>query len=61
MTHKRSWQRPIADQKHFDSEYDRIFAKPKDELAGNGNTFEEAPNVNEEMKLHGEKHKPEQS
>lgn len=90
MTHKRSWQRPIADQKKFDSEYDRIFAKPqvtvqvdgapienleaqklpegitgltvwadrchftvRDELEGNGTTYEEASK--DEMKLHQEK------
>lgn len=76
MTIKGSWQRPIADQKHFDSKYERIFRKQgeklsaavagvsssaqkvRDELAGNGDTFEEAGNVNDEMKLHQEKHDP---
>lgn len=62
MTVKGSWQRPMEVSKsHFDSEYDRIFRKPKDELVGSGDTFEEAGNVNDEMKLHGDKHKPEVS
>ena len=30
MTYKKSWQRPLSvTQEHFDSEYDRIFKKPK--------------------------------
>jgi hypothetical protein len=61
MTHKKSWQRPLSvTQEHFDSEYDRIFKKPKDALAGNGDTFEEKVSLSDEMRLHQEKHKPEQ-
>lgn len=86
MTYKKSWQRPLSvTQEHFDSEYDRIFKKPKkaaqklvnpapnaryddvyedgvrwvDELAGDGDTFEEKVSLSDEMQLHGEKHKPE--
>lgn len=52
---KGSGRRP---QQISDSEMqDRwnVAFKPKDELAGNGTTYEEASNVNDEMKLHQEK------
>lgn len=60
MSGKGSKPRPFSvSQEHFDSEYDRIFKKPKDALAGNGDTYEEKVSLSDEMQLHGEKHKPE--
>ena len=58
---KGSKRRPFSvSQEHFSSEWDRIFKKPKDALAGDGDTFEEKVSLSDEMQLHGDKHKQEQ-
>jgi len=41
------------------SNWDRIFGKPTDALAGDGDSLEEKPDLSDEMRLHGDKHQPE--
>ena len=63
MTVKGSWHRP-HDKAKFDAGYDRIFGKQKaeDELRSDVLTkdshLEEAADISDEMKLHGDKHVP---
>lgn len=57
---KGSAPRPFSvSQEHYASEWERIFKKPHDALAGDGDTFEEKVSLSDEMRLHAEKHKPE--